>query len=103
MGCDAEAAGVRDALPVNHQQIRLYGQAGKGLDQGRDFTKRQQARYVGEYGRRDGPHAHDDIPALRVEQNDIGAGKIGFYIVADIYARDRAYIAEAVFEDDLIA
>ena len=97
-------AEVCDALPVAKNQIRRVFKLFERPDGNRRFAKRQQSRNVRKLYRHDRFRRFDQFKTGKFKNDDDGAARVGFQIVAEINSRngfDRFF--ESVFFNYLVS
>lgn len=102
MGGDAEAAGVRDALPVHHQQVGFVLQLFERLLNEGSFAVREEAGHVRKGDRAMHHHFLDNL--IRGGPPNDGCGAAGFAIAteSEVYTGNEFHVLGHAFHPYII-
>ena len=98
---NSHPAGMRNALPVEDEQIRLVREQPYRVQEHRRFAKGQKPGHVGKSDRAYGNFPFDLLQRGEFKDDDHGEGGSFFFIKSDIPAGEESDGAEGIFEADL--
>src|SRR3990170_4477274 len=90
---ESEAAGMRQALTVEHEKVRAPLELCEGGQQGRTLAETQQPRHVRKNELRLGGCLFNDLQAWNLDQHYRRKASVAFFLVSGVGAGDEARCA----------